>query len=239
MRAEHAATAAASRPLRRRAPPGRTARWRRRPAARHRRGDCAPELFARIDRPACRRSSAQQQPATAPTDDVDRRRRRSVADRHVVDAQQVEAGEQAAEHRAGDVAAVEEAEPRDARGPVAPPSARSPAASRPSAASAAAGRWPQSNAAHENADGTRGRRSRGVQTARSAATPNSTRSADDADAQLEPARRPAADARRGDTNRGRSRLPRHMPPMNVPSSTPSETADEPITSCSSWNQTIS
>ena len=27
--------------------------------------------------------------------------------------------------------------------------------------------------------------------------------------------------------------------MNVPSSTPSETADEPITSCSSWNQTTS
>ncbi len=34
-------------------------------------------------------------------------------------------------------------------------------------------------------------------------------------------------------------LPRHMPPMNVPSSTPIETADEPITSCSSWNQTTS
>ena len=30
-----------------------------------------------------------------------------------------------------------------------------------------------------------------------------------------------------------------MPPMNVPSSTASETADEPRTSCSSWNQTIS
>ena len=34
--------------------------------------------------------------------------------RHVVHAQQIEAGEQTAEHRAGDVAAVEEAEPRDA-----------------------------------------------------------------------------------------------------------------------------
>ena len=31
----------------------------------------------------------------------------------------------------------------------------------------------------------------------------------------------------------------HMPPMNVPSSTPSETAEEPTTSCSSWNHTIS
>ena len=31
----------------------------------------------------------------------------------------------------------------------------------------------------------------------------------------------------------------HMPPMNVPSSTASETADEPITSWRSWNQTIS
>ena len=31
----------------------------------------------------------------------------------------------------------------------------------------------------------------------------------------------------------------HMPPMNVPSSTPSETADEPMMRLSSWNQTIS
>ena len=34
-------------------------------------------------------------------------------------------------------------------------------------------------------------------------------------------------------NRGSSRLPRHSPPMNVASSTPSETALDPITSCSS------
>ncbi len=44
---------------------------------------------------------------------------------------------------------------------------------------------------------------------------------------------------RRDTNRGSSRLPRHIPPMNVPSSTPSDTDVEPMTSCSSWNQTIS
>ena len=31
----------------------------------------------------------------------------------------------------------------------------------------------------------------------------------------------------------------HMPPMNVPSSTPRETAVEPITNCRSWSQTIS
>src|SRR5215211_6664081 len=30
-----------------------------------------------------------------------------------------------------------------------------------------------------------------------------------------------------------------MPPMKVPRSTPSEMADEPMTSCRSWNQTIS
>src|SRR5690349_7178133 len=30
-----------------------------------------------------------------------------------------------------------------------------------------------------------------------------------------------------------------MPPMNVPSSTPMETAEDPITSCSNWNQTTS
>ena len=34
-------------------------------------------------------------------------------------------------------------------------------------------------------------------------------------------------------------LPRHIPPMKVPSSAPSDTADEPIANCSSWNQTIS
>ena len=39
--------------------------------------------------------------------------------------------------------------------------------------------------------------------------------------------------------RASHRLPTHMPPMNVPSSTPIETVDEPTTSCSIWNQTIS
>ncbi len=45
--------------------------------------------------------------------------------------------------------------------------------------------------------------------------------------------------RRAETYFGSARLPMHMPPMNVPSSTPMETAVEPMTSCSSWNQTIS
>src|SRR5262245_15669567 len=40
-------------------------------------------------------------------------------------------------------------------------------------------------------------------------------------------------------SRGNRRLPRHMPPINVPSKTPSETAEEPMTSWRSWNQTIS
>ena len=39
--------------------------------------------------------------------------------------------------------------------------------------------------------------------------------------------------------RGSRRLPRHMPAMNVPSRTPIETADDPMTSSSSWNQTTS
>ncbi len=39
--------------------------------------------------------------------------------------------------------------------------------------------------------------------------------------------------------RGKARLPRHIPPMKVPSNTPRDTAVEPITSCSNWNQTIS
>ena len=40
-------------------------------------------------------------------------------------------------------------------------------------------------------------------------------------------------------NRGVTRLPRHMPPMKMPSSTPRDTAEDPIESWSSWNQTTS
>jgi hypothetical protein len=32
--------------------------------------------------------------------------------------------------------------------------------------------------------------------------------------------------------------PAHIPPMKVPSNTASDTADEPITNCNTWNQTI-
>ena len=44
---------------------------------------------------------------------------------------------------------------------------------------------------------------------------------------------------RRDTKRGKSRLPRHIPPMNVPSNMPSETVETPITNSSNWNQTTS
>ncbi len=44
---------------------------------------------------------------------------------------------------------------------------------------------------------------------------------------------------RGEITRESPRLPMHMPPMKVPSSTPSETADDPMLSERSWNQTIS
>jgi hypothetical protein len=44
---------------------------------------------------------------------------------------------------------------------------------------------------------------------------------------------------RGETSRGKSRLPRHSPPMKVASRTPSDTVVAPMTSSSSWNQTIS
>ncbi|MCX6628281.1 MAG: hypothetical protein NTW28_11710 [Candidatus Solibacter sp.] len=40
-------------------------------------------------------------------------------------------------------------------------------------------------------------------------------------------------------SRGSRRLPRQSPPIKVASSTPSETALDPITSCSNWYQTIS
>jgi hypothetical protein len=39
--------------------------------------------------------------------------------------------------------------------------------------------------------------------------------------------------------RGSMKLPRHMPPMKVPSRTPTETAEDPTNSSSIWNQTIS
>src|SRR5262245_52919845 len=39
--------------------------------------------------------------------------------------------------------------------------------------------------------------------------------------------------------RGSRKLPRHMPPMKVPRRTAIDTADDPITSCRSWNQTTS
>ena len=52
-----------------------------------------------------------------------------------------------------------------------------------------------------------------------------------ADPQFEQAVNAQGGCRRDGMMRGRSRLPRHIPPMNVPSNTPSETADEPITSC--------
>jgi len=39
--------------------------------------------------------------------------------------------------------------------------------------------------------------------------------------------------------RGKAILPRHIPPMKLPSNTANETAVEPIDSCSNWSQTIS
>ena len=62
--------------------------------------------------------------------------------RHVEHAQQVEAGDERADDRARDVAAVEEAEPRDALAACCPPTAPPPGAWRPSASSAAAAERP-------------------------------------------------------------------------------------------------
>ena len=41
------------------------------------------------------------------------------------------------------------------------------------------------------------------------------------------------------TTRGKARLPRHIPPMKLPSNTAKEIAVEPSDSCSNWSQTIS
>ena len=59
-----------------------------------------------------------------------------------------------------------------------------------------------------------------VYTAAGVRHPEQHGDADDADAQLEQPRRRAADAAAPRRTRGSARLPRHMPPMNVPSSTP-------------------
>ena len=42
-----------------------------------------------------------------------------------------------------------------------------------------------------------------------------------------------------DTSRGNNKLPRHIPPINVPSNMPSETVETPMTSSSNWNHTTS
>ena len=44
---------------------------------------------------------------------------------------------------------------------------------------------------------------------------------------------------RGGMKRAKSRLPRHMPPMNAASKNPSDTNDAPTINESCWNQTTS
>ncbi len=149
--------------------------------------------------------------------------------RHVEDAQQVEARQQTAQHRADRVRPVQQSHPgdafrealiqREAAGSDAP--IRKVGGSRHSAHTSARSRiagspWPTAEVYTESTSGIRNS-TRMPQ----AAMPNS----------ILPYTRsgccPAA------FKRGSSRLPRHRPPMNVASRTPSETALEPITSCSS------
>ena len=156
--------------------------------------------------------------------------------RHVVHAQQIEAGEQAAEHRAGDVAAVEEAEPRHAFG-----RRLDPARDRRQRRAHEERRRQQAERAEQTAAGRcrscRARRSRSTARRRTACP--RTRAGRRRRSPPRASRRRAADAAAREMYFERNRLPMHMPPMNVPSSTPIETADEPMMRLRSWNQTIS
>ena len=126
----------------------RQARWRGRSAAR--RGGTRRRR-GRVGRRASRdrrraRLDARQHPGSAGDGQVQRHgdERR---ERHVVHAQQVEAREQAAEHGADRVAAVEVTRARRRRAAWSRPSARRRAASRPSSPSAGSGRSPRTGRA--------------------------------------------------------------------------------------------
>ena len=116
------------------------------------------------------------------------------------------------------------------------PSARSPAASRPSAAWAAAS-TPRPRPRAAGCPTGRGRRNarRPVRHTACRTTPRARWRRCPARA----GRRPAAGAAGPRRGAARAGCPAHMPPMNVASSTPRETAVEPITSCRSWSQTTS
>ena len=152
-------------------------------------------------------------------------------------AQQVESGQQTAEDGAGDIAAVEEAEPghalaacvssqRAMAGSVAPISmvggsrhrpAIRPRITMPTIPDTATAVYKAVEDRHAEQH----------------------QQSDGADAQLEEGVDPHRMVARGDAPAAAARLPRHIPPMNVPSSTPRETAEDPMTSSRSWNQTIS
>ena len=105
--------------------------------------------------------SRRRASASASTADRDVDRHGDVRrDRHVVNAQQVESGEQAAEHRAGDVAAVEEPEPGNAARRRLDPARDGGQRRAHQAASAAAGRSPHTTARRRHAPRSRARRRR-------------------------------------------------------------------------------
>ena len=151
-------------------------------------------------------------------------------DRHVVESQQVEAGEQASEDRAGRVAAVEQSPPGDAARSGLRSSARWRAATRPSGSWAAAGR-PRRAGRAAACPASRAPRRR-CRPDSSAAAADAPAIAQDGDAHFQE----RVDAQRMLPGKPQARepmLPMHRPPMKVASRTPSDTAVEPIASCSS------
>ena len=141
--------------------------------------------------------------------------------RHVVDAEQIEARQQAAEHGSGGVPAVEEAQPGDAAwsGLHPPRNGRK--------------RGPHQHGGRQQADRADQARAagcpagRGPLRRRKAALHVEPRTGPGYRRRRSPApapRRRAAGATAGRSRRGSRRLPRHSPPMKVPSSTPRETA---------------
>ena len=157
-------------------------------------------------------------------------------DLHVKHAQQIETREEAAEHARRRCCRRKKTRATRRRAAWFQPSGRWRAASRPSAAWAAADRRRtpiRAGECRQTVSGDAGHRN----ARRAAAKPEGNARGRRCPV---PARhRFAADGCRFEMRRGSAKLPRHMPPMNVPSRTPSETAEEPMTSCSNCSQTIS
>ena len=189
----------------------RKSRSRRRPTRRRRRPGPWPSAL-----PVLRTASRARRASPSSADDQVERDGDVGGDGHVVHAQQVEAGEQAADDRAAGVAAVEVAEPGHALR-----AGLDPARHRRQRRAHQDRRRQQADAGGQGAEDQAADAgpAPGDVDAREHRHAEENQQAENADADLHARRRRAADARATTRSAGSRKLPRHMPPMNVPSST--------------------